>query len=78
MKLSKIVSKIKKYIEDDGLAQKKQEKLQEMIEKLSLKKIELKHNMKTCETEMQKEEIHKQLEAIATLLKKSEKLLDTK
>jgi len=75
MKLIKLVSKIKTYIADDGLAQKKQEKIQEIIEKLSLKKAQLKQDIKTCETEMQKEEMHKELEAISTLLKKSKKLL---
>ncbi|MCK9490617.1 MAG: hypothetical protein M0Q24_00895 [Sulfurimonas sp.] len=76
MKLSKIVSKIKKYLADDRLAKSKQEKIQEIIEKLSLKKTQLKQDIKSCETNLQKEKMQKELEAISTLLKNSMKLIE--
>jgi len=75
MKLSKIVNKIKKYLADTSLAQKKQDKIQEIIEKLSLKKAQLKQDIKACETEMRKEEMQKEFEIISRLLKKSRKLI---
>ncbi|EQB39360.1 hypothetical protein M947_07825 [Sulfurimonas hongkongensis] len=76
MKLSKIVSKIKKYLEDENLTHTKQEKIEDIIEKLSLKKIQLKQDIKSCDTQLQKEKMQKELEAISTLLKKSKRLIE--
>jgi len=75
MKLSKIISKIKKYLKNESLAQTKQDKIKEIIEKLSLKKTQLKLDIKDCDTKLQKEKIKKELEAISNLLKKSKKLI---
>ncbi|MDD2449673.1 MAG: hypothetical protein PHS42_04780 [Sulfurimonas sp.] len=75
MKLSKIISKIKKYLKNESLALTKQEKIKEIIEKLSLKKAQLKQDMKTLETEQEKEKMQKELNAISKLLKKSKKLI---
>lgn len=75
MKLSKILGKIKKYIEYNSLAQTKKEKIQEIIQKLSLKKAQLKQEIKSCDTELEKEKMRKELEAISKLLKKSKKLV---
>jgi len=75
MKLSKIISKIKKYLKNESLALTKQEKIKEIIEKLSLKKAQLKQDMKTLDSEQEKEKMQKELDAISKLLKKSKKLI---
>lgn len=75
MKLSKIIIKIKEYLADESLAQTKQEKIKEIIEKLSLKKTQLKQDIKSCETDLEKEKIEKELKAISKLLKKSKTLI---
>ncbi|MDY0233959.1 MAG: EscE/YscE/SsaE family type III secretion system needle protein co-chaperone [Sulfurimonas sp.] len=75
MKLNKIISKIKKYLKNEDLALTKQEKIKEIIEKLSLKKAQLKQDMKTLETEQEREKMQKEFDAISKLLKKSKKLI---
>lgn len=75
MKISKIIVKIKKYLADDSLAQTKQEKIIEIIEKLSIKKAKLRQDIKACDRKSQKEELRKEYEAISKLLNKSKSLI---
>lgn len=72
--LTKIIDKIKKYVKIEDLSQIKQEKIQEIVEKLSLKKAQLKQDIKVCEDKLHKEKLEKEFETVSKLLKKSKKL----
>ncbi len=75
MKISKFLNKIKKYLKDKSLAQTKQDKIKEIIDKLSIKKAQLKQEIKDSDSALKKEKNQKEFKAISKLLKKSKKLI---
>ena len=76
MKLNKIINKFKKYLKKKNLSLGKQEKIKEIIGKLSLKKAKLKQEIKSCNMKTQKEKLQKEFEGVSKLLKKSKKLIE--
>lgn len=73
MKLNKLITKIKKYIKKKSLSSRKQEKIKEIIEKLTQKKATLKQEIKACDKKSQKQKLQKEFEAVCKLLKKAKK-----
>ena len=77
MKLSKIVDKVKKYLEKDNLKVSQEEKLLNIIEELENKKIKIKEQLKTIDKDNIKKrvELEKKYNAVSKVLKKSRSIL---
>ena len=72
MKLSKIVDKVKKFLEKDNLKVSQEEKLLNIIEELENKKIKIKEELKTIDKDNIKKrvELEKKYNAVSKVLKK--------
>jgi len=77
MKLSKLINKVKKFLEEDDLEKSKEEKILQIIEDLKAKRTKIKEELKALSGKEKKtrEELEKKLKAIAKLIKKSKKLI---
>ena len=77
MKLSKIVDKVKKYLEKDNLKVSQEEKLLNIIEELEKKKSKIKEELKTIDKDNIKKrvELEKKYNAVSKVLKKSRSIL---
>ena len=77
MKLSKIVDKVKKFLEKDNLKVSQEEKLLNIIEELENKKIKIKEDLKTIDKDNIKKrvELEKKYNAVSKVLKKSRSIL---
>ncbi|PRM96711.1 hypothetical protein [Aliarcobacter cryaerophilus] len=77
MKLSKIVDKVKKYLEKDNLKVSQEEKLLNIIEELENKKSKIKDELKTIDKYNIKKrvELEKKYNAVSKVLKKSRSIL---
>ena len=77
MKLSKIVDKVKKFLEKDNLKVSQEEKLLNIIEELENKKIKIKEELKTTDKDNIKKrvELEKKYNAVSKVLKKSRSIL---
>ena len=77
MKLSKIVDKVKKFLEKDNLKVSQEEKLLNIIEELENKKIKIKEELKTIDKYNIKKrvELEKKYNAVSKVLKKSRSIL---
>ena len=77
MKLSKIVDKVKKFLEKDNLKVYQEEKLLNIIEELENKKIKIKEELKTIDKDNIKKrvELEKKYNAVSKVLKKSRSIL---
>jgi len=77
MKLSKLLNKVKKFLEEDDLEKSKEEKVLQIIEDLKQKRTKIKKEIQSLNTEEKKRkiELEKKLKAIAKLIKKSKKLI---
>ena len=77
MKLSKIVDKVKKFLEKDNLKVSQEEKLLNIIEELKNKKIKIKEELKTIDKDNIKKrvELEKKYNAVSKVLKKSRSIL---
>ena len=77
MKLSKIVDKVKKFLEKDNLKVSQEEKLLNIIEELENKKIKIKEELKTIDKDNIKKrvELEKKYNAVSNVLKKSRSIL---
>ena len=77
MKLSKIVDKVKKFLEKDNLKVSQEEKLLNIIEELENKKIKIKEELKTIDKDniKKRDELEKKYNAVSKVLKKSRSIL---
>ena len=77
MKLSKIVDKVKKYLEKDNLKVSQEEKLLNIIEELENKKRKIKDELKNIDKDNIKKrvELEKKYNAVSKVLKKSRSIL---
>lgn len=77
MKLSKIVDKVKKYLEKDNLKVSQEKKLLNIIEELENKKSKIKDELKTIDKDNIKKrvELEKKYNAVSKVLKKSRSIL---
>ena len=77
MKLSKIVDKVKKYLEKDNLKVSQEKKLLNIIEELENKKIKIKDELKNIDKDNIKKrvELEKKYNAVSKVLKKSRSIL---
>ena len=77
MKLSKIVDKVKKFLEKDNLKVSQEKKLLNIIEELENKKIKIKEELKTIDKDNIKKrvELEKKYNAVSKVLKKSRSIL---
>ena len=77
MKLSKIVDKVKKFLEKDNLKVSQEEKLLNIIEELENKKNKIKDELKTIDKYNIKKrvELEKKYNAVSKVLKKSRSIL---
>jgi hypothetical protein len=77
MKLSKIVDKVKKYLEKDNLKVSQEEKLLNIIEELEKKKSKIKDELKNIDKDNIKKrvELEKKYNAVSKVLKKSRSIL---
>ena len=77
MKLSKIVDKVKKFLEKDNLKVSQEEKLLNIIEELEKKKSKIKDELKTIDKDNIKKrvELEKKYNAVSKVLKKSRSIL---
>ena len=77
MKLSKIVDKVKKFLEKNNLKVSQEEKLLNIIEELENKKIKIKEELKTIDKDNIKKrvELEKKYNAVSKVLKKSRSIL---
>ncbi len=77
MKLSKIVDKVKKFLEKDNLKVSQEEKLLNIIEELENKKSKIKDELKTIDKDNIKKrvELEKKYNAVSKVLKKSRSIL---
>ena len=77
MKLSKIVDKVKKFLEKDNLKVSQEEKLLNIIEELEKKKSKIKEELKTIDKDNIKKrvELEKKYNAVSKVLKKSRSIL---
>ena len=77
MKLSKIVDKVKKYLEKDNLKVSQEKRLLNIIEELENKKIKIKEELKTIDKDNIKKrvELEKKYNAVSKVLKKSRSIL---
>lgn len=77
MKLSKIVDKVKKYLEKDNLKVSQEEKLLNIIEELEKKKGKIKDELKNIDKDNIKKrvELEKKYNAVSKVLKKSRSIL---
>lgn len=77
MKLSKIVDKVKKYLEKDNLKVSQEKKLLNIIEELENKKSEIKDELKNIDKDNIKKrvELEKKYNAVSKVLKKSRSIL---
>jgi len=77
MKLSKIVDKVKKYLEKDNLKVSQEEKLLNIIEELENKKSKIKDELKNIDKDNIKKrvELEKKYNAVSKVLKKSRSIL---
>lgn len=77
MKLSKIVDKVKKYLEKDNLKVSQEKKLLNIIEELENKKSKLKDELKNIDKDNIKKrvELEKKYNAVSKVLKKSRSIL---
>ena len=77
MKLSKIVDKVKKYLEKDNLKVSQEEKLLNIIEELENKKSKIKDELKNIDKDNIKKrvELEKKYNAVYKVLKKSRSIL---
>ena len=77
MKLSKIVDKVKKYLEKDNLKVSQEEKLLNIIEELENKKSKIKDELKNIDKDNIKKrvELEKKYTAVSKVLKKSRSIL---
>ena len=77
MKLSKIVDKVKKYLEKDNLKVSQEEKLLNIIEEIEKKKSKIKDELKNIDKDNIKKrvELEKKYNAVSKVLKKSRSIL---
>ncbi|MGJ0328757.1 hypothetical protein NG755_03550 [Aliarcobacter cryaerophilus] len=77
MKLSKIVDKVKKYLEKDNLKVAQEKKLLNIIEELENKKSKIKDELKNIDKDNIKKrvELEKKYNAVSKVLKKSRSIL---
>ena len=77
MKLSKIVDKVKKFLEKDNLKVSQEDKLLNIIEELENKKSKIKDELKTIDKDNIKKrvELEKKYNAVSKVLKKSRSIL---
>ncbi|MGJ0289515.1 hypothetical protein NG749_04165 [Aliarcobacter cryaerophilus] len=77
MKLSKIVDKVKKYLEKDNLKVSQEKKLLNIIEELENKKSKIKDELKNIDKNNIKKrvELEKKYNAVSKVLKKSRSIL---
>ncbi|MBK6302782.1 MULTISPECIES: hypothetical protein [Aliarcobacter] len=77
MKLSKIVDKVKKYLEKDNLKVSQEKKLLNIIEELENKKSKIKDELKNIDKDNIKKrvELEKKYNAVSKVLKKSRSIL---
>lgn len=77
MKLSKIVDKVKKYLEKDNLKVSQEKKLLNTIEELEKKKSKIKDELKNIDKDNIKKrvELEKKYNAVFKVLKKSRSIL---
>ncbi|MCT7482811.1 hypothetical protein [Aliarcobacter cryaerophilus] len=77
MKLSKIVDKVKKYLEKDNLKVSQEEKLLNIIEELEKKRSKIKDELKNIDKDNIKKrvELEKKYNAVSKVLKKSRSIL---
>ena len=77
MKLSKIVDKVKQYIEKDNLKVSQEKKLLNIIEELEKKKSKIKDELKNIDKDNIKKrvELEKKYNAVSKVLKKSRSIL---
>lgn len=77
MKLSKIVDKVKKYLEKDNLKVSQEKKLLNIIEELENKKSKIKNELKNIDKDNIKKrvELEKKYNAVSKVLKKSRSIL---
>lgn len=77
MKLSKIVDKVKKYLEKDNLKVSQEKKLLNIIEELENKKSKIKDELKNIDKDNVKKrvELEKKYNAVSKVLKKSRSIL---
>ena len=77
MKLSKIVDKVKKYLEKDNLKVSQEKKLLNIIEELENKKSKIKDELNTIDKDNIKKrvELEKKYNAVSKVLKKSRSIL---
>ncbi len=77
MKLSKIVDKVKKYLEKDNLKVSQEKKLLNIIEELENKKNKIKDELKNIDKDNIKKrvELEKKYNAVSKVLKKSRSIL---
>ncbi|MGJ0339446.1 hypothetical protein [Aliarcobacter cryaerophilus] len=77
MKLSKIVDKVKKYLEKDNLKISQEKKLLNIIEELENKKSKIKDELKNIDKDNIKKrvELEKKYNAVSKVLKKSRSIL---
>ncbi len=77
MKLSKIVDKVKKYLEKDNLKVSQEKKLLNIIEELENKKSKIKDELKNIDKDNIKKRVklEKKYNAVSKVLKKSRSIL---
>jgi len=77
MKLSKLLNKVKEFLEKDDLEKSKEKKVLQIIEDLKQKRTKIKKEIQSLNTEEKKRkvELEKKLKAITKLIKKSKKLI---
>ncbi|MCT7504603.1 hypothetical protein N5T62_00695 [Aliarcobacter cryaerophilus] len=77
MKLSKIVDKVKKYLEKDNLKVSQEKKLLNIIEELENKKSKIKDELKNIDKDNIKKrvELEKKYNAVSKVLKKSRSII---
>ena len=77
MKLSKIVDKVKKFLEKDNLKVSQEKKLLNIIEELENKKSKIKDELKNIDKDNIKKrvELEKKYNAVSKVLKKSRPIL---
>mgnify|MGYP001067151742 FL=1 len=77
MKLSKIVDKVKKYLEKDNLKVSQEKKLLNIIEELEKKRSKIKDELKNIDKDNIKKrvELEKKYNAVSKVLKKSRSIL---
>ena len=77
MKLSKIVDKVKKFLEKDNLKVSQEKKLLNIIEELEKKKSKIKDELKNIDKDNIKKrvELEKKYNAVSKVLKKSRSIL---